>query len=609
MKKHSLFSKYRIWPRTIIQIEKLKNINSVKNYCTKLNKMKNFSAVEEYLINSTKPLCLNKFLRMLSKYHSKNKLNHSDHIDFFTNNISLFLNKTNINEFKYWLGRFKINSKTSLLYSNAISEFYIKSKRSPQKDILSYLTITSKLTRFIQSGTFEAKDNAGIIFRQLRKLASLSLTAVDKEKDNNQINLALQDTIDFYLQTYQVTNSKKMHKRMLLLGKSMVRRGQYKAAKKIYNVILDTKSKLYEETIFELLWTYINRHDYKGAIDNVYSKYLVNSSTLATNKRIQFWVGYTMLQNSEDKKAQNIFSRLIKSNPLSYYAIISSKILNELNGERSEYLDHTKKDDKNFKIAPSEISKKSRNILKRIALWGRVDNKKFIRLESKALATRPEDQELLTLASANLLSKSNNYLEGFKSIYRGLKKNSVSFNNEVLEVLFPSPFYKSIKKKTRGFDPIIALSLIRQESGFNVRAQSRVGARGLMQLMPRTARQFRKRVRKSQLFNTNLNITIGTKFFSNLMKRYNGNLVYSLSAYNAGPSRVDRWQGDYLNQDSILHNVENIPFPETEKYVKLIFRNIFFYKMLKEKKSKKRKTIMDSLAFNELYDVHLGFKK
>ena len=122
-----------------------------------------------------------------------------------------------------------------------------------------------------------------------------------------------------------------------------------------------------------------------------------------------------------------------------------------------------------------------------------------------------------------------------------------------------------------------------------------------MQLMPATARRFKRNLRTSHLFNPKLNLNIGTKYLQGLMNRYDNNLVLSLAAYNAGEHRVDKWKNKYLTKDSILHNIENIPYNETRKYVKLIFRNIFFYKLLENKKSQ------DSSSLNKIFDVPLGF--
>ena len=96
---------------------------------------------------------------------------------------------------------------------------------------------------------------------------------------------------------------------------------------------------------------------------------------------------------------------------------------------------------------------------------------------------------------------------------------------------------------------------------------------------------------------------MGAKYFQQLHKRYNGNLVYVLSAYNAGESRVERWKGQYFSGDDLLRNIEMIPFLETRNYVKLIFRNLFFYKTLVASQD-----LQDTANPNQIYDLDLGFK-
>ena len=208
------------------------------------------------------------------------------------------------------------------------------------------------------------------------------------------------------------------------------------------------------------------------------------------------------------------------------------------------------------------------------------------------------------LAGAKVLSNNGDYLDSFRVVISALNSGRLPFSTEVLDILYPTPYFHQIKEEiSSDFDPVIALSLIRQESGFNRRARSRVGARGLMQLMPATARRFKRRLKTRHLYNPSTNISIGTKYFNNLLSRYDNNLVYSLAAYNAGEHRVDRWQNDFLNNDSILQDIENIPFTETRKYVKLIFRNIFFYKMLLKKDG------TDKHKYNQIFVFFLVFNR
>ena len=108
-------------------------------------------------------------------------------------------------------------------------------------------------------------------------------------------------------------------------------------------------------------------------------------------------------------------------------------------------------------------------------------------------------------------------------------------------------------------DVELLASVIHAESGYNVRAVSRAGARGLMQLMPETARTFGAH----DAFKADENIAAGTAFLDEMLKRYNDNLALALAAYNAGPGAVERY-----------HGVP--PFRETRAYVTRVITE--FYK-------------------------------
>jgi soluble lytic murein transglycosylase len=124
-------------------------------------------------------------------------------------------------------------------------------------------------------------------------------------------------------------------------------------------------------------------------------------------------------------------------------------------------------------------------------------------------------------------------------------------------------------------DPFLVLALIRQESGFNEDARSRVGALGLMQLMPATARRM-ERVSRREIQDPKTNIRLGVKYFSGLIDRFGGDGELALAGYNAGPEKVDEWRRRYPVNDRMLFN-DLIPFKETREYVSLIGRNYFWY--------------------------------
>ncbi|HEY8164008.1 MAG TPA: lytic transglycosylase domain-containing protein, partial [Gemmatimonadaceae bacterium] len=132
-------------------------------------------------------------------------------------------------------------------------------------------------------------------------------------------------------------------------------------------------------------------------------------------------------------------------------------------------------------------------------------------------------------------------------------------------------------------DPTLVAGLIRQESSFNPRATSPVGARGLMQIMPDVGRSL-ARSRKvagytdESLYNPALNIRFGTIHLANLL-RQGRPIVHVLAAYNAGESRVARWEKRAGASDPEMFT-ERISFVETRDYVKSVLRNQAFYREL-----------------------------
>lgn len=132
----------------------------------------------------------------------------------------------------------------------------------------------------------------------------------------------------------------------------------------------------------------------------------------------------------------------------------------------------------------------------------------------------------------------------------------------------------------------LILSIIRQESSFSPHAVSSAGARGLMQIMPATAKQIARKKRKSfsvQKLNSNpdFNVELGSTYFAELLKRFKGSYILAIAAYNAGPTNVNKWLKSIGNpQEDIdpIDWIERIPFGETRNYVQRVLENLHIYR-------------------------------
>ena len=150
---------------------------------------------------------------------------------------------------------------------------------------------------------------------------------------------------------------------------------------------------------------------------------------------------------------------------------------------------------------------------------------------------------------------------------------------------FPMPFRNEVVAQAReiGLDPAYVYGLIRQESRFVMDARSSVGASGLMQVMPATAKWTAKKSGMSdfsvaQLHDRDVNLRIGTRYLKLVLDDFEGSMAMAAAAYNAGPGRPRRWR-DGPSLDAAVW-AENIPFNETRDYVKRVLSNTTIYAQL-----------------------------
>lgn len=170
-----------------------------------------------------------------------------------------------------------------------------------------------------------------------------------------------------------------------------------------------------------------------------------------------------------------------------------------------------------------------------------------------------------------------------KSVYLS---NSEKLNNQLL-LRFPLAYHNAVKAYAKQYavPPEFVYAIIRQESGFREDVVSVVGARGLMQIMPRTASLVSKADKipysnQAQLFLSQKNINIGTAYLKQLAKRFSNHPVLVAAAYNAGPSQVVYWLRNHPPKEIDLW-IETLPWQETRNYLKnvMAFSIVYQYRL------------------------------
>jgi soluble lytic murein transglycosylase len=183
------------------------------------------------------------------------------------------------------------------------------------------------------------------------------------------------------------------------------------------------------------------------------------------------------------------------------------------------------------------------------------------------------DRELL--AAAEIARRNEMY-------DRAIGAASLTVNEHDFTLRYLAPYREALQEHIRenGLDEAWVYGLMRQESRFVTAAKSNVGASGLMQIMPATARWVANKLglksyRDNLIHQMDTNLKLGTYYMKTVLSWFDDSPVLASAAYNAGPGRARRWRGDVPLEGAIY--AETIPFDETRDYVKKVMSNTVYY--------------------------------
>ena len=302
-------------------------------------------------------------------------------------------------------------------------------------------------------------------------------------------------------------------------------------------------------------------------LDSVFTLYPTAGDALAAG----YWAGRAWMARGDTAAARTRWRRVLEREPASYYSAKSAQRLG------IPLVADTSKTSSYPEIAPVT------DAMTRIAILRDFGMDTELRFEQDALYADAGKSPERLVATAYALSGTDQSSRSMALGRRAVAEVGPTAQN--YRLMYPMLVRDELinQSKANGLDPALVASLIRQESSFNPRATSPVGARGLMQLMPSVGRSIARSKGISgytddSLYDPSISITLGTQHLSGLFRR-TSQLERVLAAYNAGESRVARWINKGGANDPEMFT-ERIPFVETRDYVRAIIRNRAFYTAL-----------------------------
>jgi soluble lytic murein transglycosylase len=215
-----------------------------------------------------------------------------------------------------------------------------------------------------------------------------------------------------------------------------------------------------------------------------------------------------------------------------------------------------------------------------VRIMAAVDRRRDVRLFMRAIADKAKRPTDWSLAARLALDIGRHDLA--VSVSKLALRKGVILSDSGYPALEPAS-----AASDRFPDPAILHAVVRQESAFDTQAISHAGARGLMQIMPQTALRVARRLkmpysRQRLTRDPTYNLRLGQAYLADMLSTYDGSLILTFAAYNAGPIRVERWLQRYGDPGPNIYDAidwtESIPFTETRNYVQRVLENLAAYR-------------------------------
>ena len=388
---------------------------------------------------------------------------------------------------------------------------------------------------------------------------------------------------------------------LLRLGQLDERDGDEATAESHYLQMAQAAPDRVAEALFHVGFTRLVRNDGQGALSAWQTALGSGPPSPALQSQLQYWQARALPDGSAD--SQETFNRAAAAAPESYYGLRAQEQLAgtlsmaslPINGtawltlspselqERDAWFaaQHLSADAVQQEVSTSAALRRAATLLdlglQTEAGWevdGLVQQyaaaNDVAHMSAVADWATAHDQPQMTLR----IGKQMRDLVGLNGLPRALQKE-----------VFPAGWGDIVGEQASAFnlDPLLMLAVIRQESSFDPRAQSGAQARGLTQIVPSTARTIAARLGNddfglSDLFKPAVSVQFGSWFLSSLVGQYHGRVFPTLAAYDAGSGNVARWIARYGDDPDLL--VEEIPFAETQTYLRIVYDNYYHYRAL-----------------------------
>ena len=485
------------------------------------------------------------------------------------------------NDLKYFRKKFKNILDTSD-YINRADHYAWEGKNWDLKRIIRYLPSEYQLLytarQILISRGYGVDEAIKKVPNNLKNDAGLKYDRLKWRRKKGRVDSSLEILNNIKNTKEYLVRPDKWWKERSIIGRSLIYKKKYKSAYRIVSNHAMTEGADYAEAEWMSGWIALSFLNDAKQAENHFLNFYKNVSYPISLSRGAYWLGKTYEKNGDIENSNKWFFEGSKYLTTYYGQLSHMKVKPQ---EKFEL-------DKLMYIEDDyEQEFYSKKLVAIVDLLDYLNKDKYTKHILRFLANDNVEKgsEALAAKLASDISRFDFAIQVSK-IASYQKRFHNQFNYPIMSV----PKFVGGRKIP---DPALILSIIRQESEFDTSARSRVGAQGLMQLMPYTAKTVSKQAKlgysKSKLTtDPEYNINLGSHYIAGLINQYKGSYPFATAAYNAGPKRVKYWKK--INKDpqkkqvDYVDWVELIKFKETRNYVQRVLENYNVYRYILSQK-------------------------
>lgn len=441
---------------------------------------------------------------------------------------------------------------------HASAQMWIKLHRNPAR----------YMQPFLSSVASTQTEQSPLMFRHaINRLAGKDITAAIKIWDDNKYKFELVDSPADKLASDKVARN-KLERRLAFKLAFKKDSAAYERLGQLNKTDNSSRTLRVRVALLEQNW-----HNVITAIQDL-------REDEKQEERWQYWLARAYLETGTIEQAEILLTEL--STKRSFYGFLAADKVNSL-----------------YQLSDNPVNVTLEEIIE-------LKNRKEFRVAFELMALDKKNEAKLQWWHASRALNKNEILIAAKLAQQWQWDEIAIFTIakakywDDIEVRFPLSYADKILENSalNNLNPVIIYGLIRRESAFNEKAHSPTGARGLMQIMPRTGRNIAKNLNErwrgnNSLYNPVTNLKYGSYYYQKLLNKFDGHYAIALAAYNAGPSRVKKW---LPKTESISADVwiETIPYKETREYV----INVLAYALIYQQRTRTGEQV-NELSMND----------